>query len=184
MAQEEKTGKRSKAIGISVFNEHVALPFSEPDNSPAHLGATVSYEWSRSRSGMYQFTHIFQGGYYFHEDFNQAFFITWKPKFELRFAGIIDIHAIPGVGYAHSFPTQATYRLKNGKYQQRAHWGKPHFMPSLGFGGGLHLENWLDVPITTFVRYETFSLAPYAPKAAIPLTLHTMLSFGVVYSFN
>ena len=171
-------------LGVTIFDEHVAAPFSARSDSPTHLGGTISFEISKRRESSYQFTHVFQAGYYYHQDFNQVTFLAWKPKFELRFAETFNVNAILGIGYAHSFPTQASYRLENGQYQKQTNWGKPHAMPSIGFGAGLHLDKLLDVPVEIFGRYEVFGLAPYVLKGRIPLTLNTMTSFGIKYSFN
>lgn len=181
-AQEPKEVINS--ISVTIFDEHIAYPFGARSDSPTHLGGTISFETSKKRYGMYQFTHIFQGGYYYHKNFNQVAFIAWKPKFELRFFDLINANILLGIGYAHSFPTQPTYKFENGSYKRSKNYGKPHFMPSIGFGGGLKLDKLIGVPIEVFARYEAFSLAPYATKGRIPLTLNTMTSFGITYSFN
>lgn len=173
-----------ESVSISVFNERVTTPFKGTDAIRTHWGGTLAYEASRKRNGIYQFTHIFQGGYYNHTNLNQVGFVSWKPKFELHFNDTFNIHAILGVGYAHSFPTQPSYRLEEGTYTKKNNWGTPHFMPSMGIGSGLHLDMLLDVPIELFVRYEAFSLAPYKPKGSLPFTPNTMLGFGLKYSFN
>ena len=175
---------REYHISATLFDEHVAAPFSARSYSPRHLGGTVSYEISKKRNGLYQFAHIFQVGYYYHKDFNQVAFLAWKPKFELRFSKVFNVHAILGLGYAHSFPTQTSYKFDDGKCQKKTNWGKPHAIPSIGFGTGLHLNKLLDIPVELFARYEVFGLAPYAPKGSIPLILNTMTSFGIKYSFN
>lgn len=182
-AQTETNGKE-KHVSITLFDEHIAAPFSARDDSPPHLGGTVSFETSRKRNGLYQFAHVFQARYYYHKDFNQVAFLAWKPKFELRFSEVFNVHAILGLGYAHSFPTQTSYRFEDGKYKKKTNWGKPHAMPSIGFGAGLHLNKLLDIPIEVFARYEAFGLAPYAPKGRIPVTLNTMTSIGIKYLFN
>lgn len=181
---QETSNQIQYHLGITLFDEHTAEPFGTRKDSPIHLGITISFEKSKRRDGIYQFTHVFQGGYYYHQDFNQVAFLAWKPKFELRFADAFNVHSIVGIGYAHSFPTQTTYKLEDGKYQKKTNWGKPHAMPSIGFGAGLHLDELLAVPVELFARYEAFGLAPYALKGRIPVTLNTMTSFGIKYSFN
>lgn len=181
---QKKSNEIEYHISATIFDEHVAAPFSARSDSPTHLGGTVSFEVSKKRNGLYQFAHVFQAGYYYHKDFNQVAFLAWKPKFELRFSEVFNVHAILGLGYAHSFPTQTSYKFDDGKYQKKTNWGKPHAIPSIGFGTGMHLNKLLDIPVELFARYEAFGLAPYAPKGSIPLTLNTMTSFGIKYSFN
>jgi len=176
---QDNESEKNYFLSATIFDEHIAAPFDVKKDAPAHLGGTLAFEISRKRDGIYQFTHIFQAGYYYHKDFNQVAFLAWKPKFELRFANTFNIHAILGIGYAHSFPVRQTYELDDGRYKKKTNLGKPHTMPSLGFGAGLHLDELLNIPIEVFGRYEAFSLAPYALKGRVPITLNTMLSFGV-----
>ncbi len=175
---------RVHTISASIFNENTAIPFNKRNDAPKHLGGTLSYEISKKRNGVYQFTHIFQVGYYHHKDFNQAAFITWKPKFELLLLKTFSIHVTTGIGYAHSFPTYQTYQLDNGAYKKKKKSGKPHFMPSVGIGVGLDLKELGILPFTIYSRYEVFSLAPYSPKGSIPFTINTMMSFGLTYKLN
>ena len=182
--QEWSDGKYKKSVSFFVFNEHIATPFSEPSDSPTHLGFAGSLELSKPRTGAYQFAHIFQGGYYYHKDFNQVVFFTWKPKFELQFARIFNVHGLLGVGYAHSFPVRTTYELDDGSYVKKTNWGRPHFMPSLGSGACVDLQKWFDMPIELFVRFEAFGLGPYALKGRVPVTLNTMTGIGVKYSLK
>lgn len=170
---------REYHLSATIFDEHIAVPFEVRKDAPTHLGGTLAFEMSRKRESSYQFTHIFQTGYYYHKNFNQVAFLAWKPKFELRFANSFNIHTIIGIGYAHSFPVRQNYQLEDGGYIKKTNWGKPHAMPSIGFGAGVNLDKLINMPITVFGRYEAFSLAPYALKGKVPITINTMLSFGI-----
>lgn len=181
---QEVNGQWVESVSTTVFNEHVTTPFKGTDAIRTSWGGTLSYEASKKRVGVYQYTHIFQGGYYYHHDLNQVAFIAWKPKFELRFSDTFNVHAVLGLGYAHSFLTQPSYRFEDGGYVKKANWGSPHFMPSIGLGTGFHFDKLFDVPIELFVRYEAFGLAPYKPKGSLPFTPNTMLGLGIKYSFN
>jgi len=181
---QEKKEQWVEAVSMFVFNEHLTTPLKGTDAIRTHWGGALAYEASKTRLGVYQFTHIFQGGYYYHADLNQAAFISWKPKFELRFKNVFNLHATLGVGYAHSFPTQPSYQFEEEQYEKKTNWGTPHFMPSIGLGAGLHLDKIIDVPIEIFLRYELFVLAPYKPKGSLPFTPNTMLGLGIKYSFN
>lgn len=181
---QERNEQWVEAVSVSLFNEKVTTPFVATDAIQTHWGGTLAYETSRNRAGVYQFTHVFQGGYYYHANFNQVAFLAWKPKFELRFNDFFNLHALLGLGYAHSFLTQPTYQIENGQYQEKKNWGTPHFMPSLGIGTGVHLNKLLGAPLELFVRYEAFSLAPYKPKGRLPFTPNTMLGIGLKFSFN
>ncbi len=180
----QTNNNRVRAISASIFNENITIPFNKRNDAPKHLGGTLSYEISKKRNGVYQFTHIFQVGYYYHKYFNQVAFIGWKPKFEFRWLKTFNVHATTGIGYAHSFPTYQTYQLDNGTYKKKKNSGKSHFMPSIGVGIGVDLKELGLLPFTIYSRYEVFSLAPYAPKGTIPLTINTMMSFGLTYKLN
>ena len=171
-------------IAVTLFDEHIAAPFSVRSDSPAHWGLSVSLETLRRVENPFQYSNVIQLGYYYHQNFNQVAFLAWKPKFELRFANIISVHAMPGIGYAHSFPTQTSYKLEQGKYRKTTNRGKSHAMPSLGFGAGVNLYRIWGVPMEVFGRYEFFGLAPYSLNGSIPVTLNTMTSLGIRFSIS
>lgn len=174
----------SKSLSVAGFSEHIGLPFANQRDSPLHPGISFAYERSKQRPGTYQFSHTFHLGYFYHQNFTQAFFLAWKPKFEWRFKNLVNLHLIPGIGYGHSFPTQTTYVLEGGEYVKKANAGKPHLVPSLGLGTGIHFDKFIHLPLELFCRYEAFALAPYSPGGTVPFTPNTMLSLGISYQFN
>jgi len=114
-------------------------------------------------------------GYYYHEDNEQAFYLALKPRFQFVFADLLDLHFVPGLGYARTFPTGPSYRPGNESFTEFQHPGKSHFMPSLGVGLGLKLHSLTGVPVTIFARHESFVLFPSA---------HTFSRLGVSFSFQ
>lgn len=171
--------KKNYHISASLFSELFSEPFASLRDSPLNLGGTVSFEMSKPRNGIYQFSHIFQLGYYYHKDFNQVGFISWKPKFEVSLFNMVNLHTVIGLGYAHSFPVRDSYVFKNDTYVKKTNYGHSHFMPSVGVGLGLNLEKFLNIPTEVFTRYEAFSLAPYALNGRVPITVNTMFHFGI-----
>ncbi|MEE9371527.1 MAG: hypothetical protein V3V00_00575 [Saprospiraceae bacterium] len=177
----QNINNRQHAISITILDENIGIPLDAFKINPKHPGATLSFESSKIHSKAYRFTHMIQLGYYYHADFNQVGFLGWKPKFELRLLGMVNVHVLFGLGYAHSFPTQQTYGLENEHYESKQSNGKSHFMPSAGFGGGLDFNKALGIPLEVFGRYEAFSLAPYAINGIAPVTVNTMISIGIKY---
>lgn len=165
------------SIGISLLDEHVGLPFeSFGDQEPAiHPGFALSVERRRERVGAYQFSRVIQLGYYYHEDNEQVAFLALKPRLSLFLGSMLDLHLVPGLGYARSFPTQPSYALQSGEYAARRNPGKGHFMPSLGVGIGLRLQALTSVPLTLFARHESFVLFPSA---------HTLTHAGIAIAFQ
>lgn len=168
----------TSSLSISILDEHVGLPFKSFENGfpgEIHPGLALSFESSRKRNGAYQFSRVIQLGYYYHKDNEQTAFIAFKPKLGLLIAEVIDLHLVPGVGYARSFPTRETYIAEEGGYVAQNNPGKGHFMPSLGVGVGFRLHQALGVPLTVFTRYESFLLLP---------ALHSFTHLGVTFSFE
>ncbi len=173
--------QKNYSISVTVFNEKLVDPFSAPKSSPINIGGTLSFEISKPREGIYQFSHVIQLGYYKHNNFNQVAFLAWKPTFELKFFNLINLHTILGIGYAHSLPIRPSYVFENNTYIRKKNYGTPHLIPSIGFGFGLDLEPRSKIPLEIFSRYEVFSLAPYALNGRIPLTINRMIHFGVKF---
>lgn len=166
-------------MSITFIDEHIGIPFQNDNRSGLHPGATLAIETSKERNGIYQFSNVYQIGYYYHRHTQQVGFIAYKPKFEFRFGQLINMHIMPGFGYAHSLPTQVSYSLENGSYQEKRNWGQPHGMLSLGAGAGLHFNKILDVPIEVFVRYEAMALVPYGDL----FSLNNLRQIGLKYTF-
>lgn len=173
-AQREFTS----SLSISLLDEHVGLPFQhldvfDPDK--VHPGVAITFESSRDRPGIYQFSRAVELGYYYHEDNEQAFYLALKPRLRFVFADLLDLHFVPGLGYARTFSTSPSYRPENGTFTEFRNPGKSHFMPSLGVGVGLQLYQLTGVPLTIFARHESFLLWPSA---------HTLTRFGLSFSFQ
>lgn len=168
--------ERIKGISISIFDENTSYPTWKMVRKPIHFGISASFDLKTKQKKIYNYTHIFQLGYYHHKDFHQALFLAWKPKFEWQFKNGLSVHGITGLGYLHSFPTEQTYALVDGEYKKKANFGRPHAIISFGLGLGYSFKN---VPIDVFTRYEWFLIGPYAPKSAFPSSSNTAFSLGL-----
>ncbi len=173
-AQKEFTS----SLSLSLLDEHVGLPLQhldvfDPDE--VNPGFAITFESSRQRPGVYQFSRAIEIGYYYHEDNEQAVYLALKPRVRFVFADLIDLHFVPGLGYARTFPTGPSYRPENGTFTEFRNTGKSHFMPSFGVGVGLQLRQLTGVPLTVFARHESFVLFPSA---------HTFTRLGLSFSFQ
>jgi len=152
--------------GVSlVRRQTVGIQIKKPSlkNTPEkyHLGGALSIERSSYHSGFYRFSHVLQLGYWKHNDREQVAYVALKPKLAFYLGNLIDLHFVPGLGYARSFPIGESYRQENGAFAARQDLGKGHFMPSLGVGVGLHLKAITGAPVSVFVRHESAVLFPY-----------------------
>lgn len=165
------------SIGISVLDEHVGFPFQYlPGNSANSFnpGLALSFEARRDRGGLFQFSHAIELGYYHHTDNEQVGYVAYKPRLGLRFFRTLDLHLVPGVGYARAYPTAQSFAQLGDRYELATNYGVSHFMPSLGVGIGFDLKDLSGLPLRFHVRHETFLLLP---------SLHTFSHAGVLVSF-
>ncbi len=174
--------QNNKSLSIEYFEECIVrAPFKERKDSPTYSGGVLSYELTKPRNGMYEFSHVFQLGYFHHRHVNQLGFVAWKPEFEVRIARLFGLHLIPGLAYAHSFTTQQQYRLEDGIYIKKMSTGRPHFMPSLGFGLSLNF-NRFNCPFEVYFRQEYAVIYPNTRR--LPISLHSLRGLGIKYFFN
>ena len=164
------------SLSFSLLDEHIGLPvdvYLDGEPEKYHLGGALSIERSSYHRGFYRFSHVLQLGYWKHDDREQVAYIALKPQLAFYLGNLIDLHFVPGLGYARSFPVGESYRQENGAFSARQDPGKGHFMPSLGVGVGLHLKAITGAPVSVFVRHESVVLFPY------PSTLtHLGLTIG------
>lgn len=164
-------------LGLSVLDEHVGLPFQyipgDSENS-FNPGVALSFERSRDRTGLFQYSNALEVGYYHHAGNEQVGYVAFKPRFGLRFFQLINLNLVPGVGYARSWPTVQSFEELNGQYELSTNYGKSHFMPSLGVGVSFNLRVLTGLPISLRLRHESFLLLP---------ALHTFSHAGISYTF-
>ncbi len=176
-AGAQGTGERIFSVGISVLDEHVGIPFQylpgDRRNS-FNPGLALSLETSRERYGTFQFSHALELGYYHHAGNEQAGYISYKPRLGLQFFRLLDLHLVPGIGYARSYPTVQSFAQNGDRYELATNYGVSHFMPSLGVGIGIDLEDISGLPLRFHVRHEGFLLLP---------AIHTFSHAGVLVSF-
>lgn len=175
-------GQVIRSWSLQLINEQIVkLPFTEQGQSPLHLGGTLSYEIQKNHRKYFRFSHVFQLGYFHHQDLNQVAYLSWKPQFQMRLGNLLELHAIPGLGYAHSFSTQQLYHLENGRYQKARSLGRPHVIPSIGVGFGMDLSRF-EVPMEVFFRQEYMVLFPNARR--LPISLNSIRGVGLKYFFD
>lgn len=182
-AQEsvEEQYKLDHKIGLSIFEEHITLPFQDRLGERSHIGFALVYDVSRPKFGAYQFSHQFHLGYFHHQAFFKSAYLSYKPTFSLQFFKTLQINLPIGLGYAISTPTEQTYNLVDGIYEESKA-VKHHILPSIGLGATLKLEHIFNIPIELFSYGELFSLAPYASNGSLPFTIHTSINFGLKFN--
>lgn len=173
------------SLGLSAFTEFLGLPKHSPIDyldkalPTDNKGFAISFETAGEPFGLFRFSHMLELGYFHHKDIHQVLFIGYKPALEFKLLNTLGAHAILGLSYAHSLPTNQTYTFENGTYNEKRNLGHPHFMPSLGAGLSLDLFGLLSVPAEIFIREEVFGLAPYASDGDFPITLNHKINLGI-----
>lgn len=174
---------KSQSISISLLKENSPTAIKSllnPFQKPFYFGGAIGYEWKRKQINSYSFHHVLQLGYYHHKLHHQNIFLMWKPKFQLTIAQRLHLKLFPGIGYAHTFPTQETYELKDGEYQRKDNFGKPHAMLSIGGGLGFQFQNNMEF----FIHSEFAATLPYAPEGTLPFNLSSIFTTGINFQLK
>lgn len=176
-----KAQEKPNSISLSFLKEKTGQDFSDlinPIQTPLYFGSSVAYHLERKQRDSYRFSHVFQLGYYHHKRVHQNLFLMWKPTYEFVIKNKIAFRLFPGIGYSHTFPTQATFAFENGEYVQKTNFGKGHPMMSAGFGIGYVFEK-EEQPYEFFLNSELGLLLPYSRNGDLPVYINSIFSLGL-----
>lgn len=167
-------------ISVSVFNEGTALPFTKFLTLPIHPGVQLGTEFSYHRKGPNRIYQTANLGYFYHNYMAQGYYLNTEIAYEFRAKFGLAFGALLGVGYLHTFSTQAEYALSNGAYLRKRDKGNPRFMPSLALDLGYYIRGKNTPGTKIFLRYQAWAEYPFSP-GFIPLMTHINLHLGVKF---
>lgn len=168
-------------ITISAFNEATTMPFSQFFTAPVHPGLALSTEFNYSKSP--KRSRLFQTlgtNYYYHKYLNQAVTVFSELGYEYRFKPGVELSALLGAGYMHSFRTATEYEFKNGSYTTAKNTGVGRITPTFSLETGYYLFPKETNSPKIFVRYQTWIEYPFSP-GFIDLMPHSNLHLGVKF---
>ncbi|MDJ1468955.1 hypothetical protein QNI19_04245 [Cytophagaceae bacterium DM2B3-1] len=170
----------SVPITISVFNESVAIPFTQGFPTPIHPGMAVGTEIPTHQRTWSSTMVSVNLGYYFHKYLNQALFAQIGYGYEFRSKIGISSLVQMGVGYLHVIRNQPEYSLQDGKYTSSSGIGRSRLMIAPSVDIGFYLKPKKIQSGRIFVRYQPWVEYPFS-SGFIPLLPHTNLH--LVYKF-
>lgn len=167
-------------ISISVFNESTALPFTRFFTIPVHPGFQIGTEFTLKQKKSHRLFETVNFGYYYHNHMAQGAYLNTEVGYEYRAKFGLAVGALFGLGYLHTFATQAEYRLIDGEYIRKFDKGNPRLMPSLSLDLGYYIKSKTTPGTKIFLRYQGWAQYPFSP-GFIPIMTHINLHLGVKF---
>jgi hypothetical protein len=168
-------------LRVTVGNESTAIPFTRFFTVPVHPSVQAGTDFTyrdRAHSRIYQTINL---GYAFHRYLYQGLWLNTEAGYDYMFSFGLNLKALLGAGYLHTFATQQEYQFKDGKYVGGADWGNPRLMVSLALGIGYKIKKESGKGTEIFLLYKPWIEYPYSP-GFIPLMTHISLEAGVRYT--
>lgn len=170
-------------ISISVFNESTAIPFTKFFTLPVHPGVQVGTEFNYHNKKVNRVYQTANMAYFYHNHMAQGYYLNTEIAYEFRARFGLAFGALFGVGFLHTFSTQAEYKLHNGEYIRKRDLGNPRFMPSLALDLGYYIKSKKTPGTKIFLRYQGWAEYPFSP-GFIPIMTHINLHLGVKFHVN
>lgn len=167
-------------ISVSVFNEGTALPFTQFLTLPIHPGIQVGTEFTYHHKGVNRIYQTVNGAYFYHNYMAQGYYLNTEIAYEFRTKFGLAFGALFGVGFLHTFSTQAEYALTDGEYIRKRDKGNPRLMPSLALDLGYYIKSKTTPGTKIFLRYQGWAEYPFSP-GFIPIMTHINLHLGVKF---
>jgi hypothetical protein len=168
-------------LRVIVGNESTAIPFTRFFTIPVHpaiqIGTDFTYR-GRVHSRLYQTVNL---GYVFHNHLYQGIWLNTEAGYDYRFSFGLNLKALLGAGYLHTFATRQEYQFKDGKYSAGADGGNPRLMVSLALGVGYRFANDAGKGPEVFLLYKPWIEYPYSP-GFIPVMTHISMEAGARYN--
>ncbi len=170
-------------IRMLVGNEATAVPYTSFWSRPVHptfqLGTEFRYN-NNMHHYLYQTVNI---GYIYHENLFQGVYLNTELGYDYRLGFGLNLKALLGVGYLHSFAVNEEYRFEDGQYNSEKDVGNSRIMPSFSVGLGFRTNRKkLNSPELMLI-YRSWVEFPYSP-GFISLMSHTDLSIGMKFYIN
>ena len=170
-------------IRILLGNESTAVPFTKLGSRPVHptfqLGTEFRYNTDESHY-IYQTVNV---GYLYHEHLFQGAYLNSELGYDYRMGFGLNLKALLGVGYLHTFSTEEEYQFEDGQYTNGEDLGNSRIMPSLSVGLGYRINKKKPNSPEIMVLYRSWIEFPYSP-GFISLMSHTDLSIGIKFYIN
>lgn len=170
-------------LRLAVGNESTAIPFTRFFTTPVHPAVQVGTDFTyrdRTHSIFYQTVNL---GYVYHNYLYQGLWLSTEAGYDYKFGFGMNLKALLGAGYLHTFATRQEYRFKDGEYESKADWGNPRLMVSLALGTGFRLQKDREDSPEIFILYKPWIEFPYSP-GFIPVMTHITLEAGFRYSIR
>jgi len=171
---------RKLPVIISFGNEATAIPYTTIFTSPVHPVFQFGTEFQYKTGPHFSFYQTANLGYIYHNYLYQGFYVNSQVGYDYKFNFGLNLKALFGLGYLHTFSTREEYQFSNGTYANGTDWGNARLMPMLSLGLGYRFNTENPQSTEAFLLYNSWVEYPYSPDF-IPVMTHIGLEFGVKF---
>jgi len=171
-------------LTLSLFSESISLP-SYKVVKGINPGINIGTEFVLKQKPKGQRILTANLGLYYHKRIHYGIFLSSEFGYRYQSPIGIDLEALVGLGYLHTFWASKTYqRNDDGTYAEKKTFGRPHIAPSASIGLAYDFSRKADVPIALFTKYQLFVETPFAAANGIPVLPHTTFHIGARIYLN
>ena len=179
-AQKRKDG----VISVAITNRHTAMPFGKLASlagTPLHPGVEFSYGFNWRTKKKHDWFQVFSAGYYQHRFVQHGLPLYSSFGYRYKFSSRIYSEASVGLGYLHSVPAAAKFRLgSDGTYHNGKGIGTAQFMAAFNLGAGYRLGSGKHA---LFATWQQQVQAPYV-RSYVPVLPYNVLMLGIKTSIR
>ncbi len=163
-AEEVKAAGKKMPVEAAFINQAVGSPFDGTILDIVHPGFSLGTEivWKDGRRG--QLVQGIQAGYYFNKYDSKAVFLQTSFGFRYTLGFGLFGEIAPVLGYLRYFHPSDIWRLNaEGEYEKAKDSGKSALLISGELGLGFDFSRKLGWPVSVFLRYQPYLIAPDTP---------------------
>jgi hypothetical protein len=181
------TQRREKEWSLAVMNTQSAMPFAKfagmfTDQFHPGIEAGIGFNWKTKPK--HDWFQEFKAGYFFHRFVQHAIPVYTDFGYRYKFSKRLASGLMIGVGYLHSIPATAKFKLdNNGDYKNNKGIGRMQAMASFGLQLSFTMNPKARHPFNIFSRYQQQIQMPFV-KSYVPLLPYNSFMIGLAHAFK
>lgn len=165
---------KPKTLRVGLLNQSFSLPSWELTKLPIHPTVNVGSEFRIKQGKHWRRTFGADFYYYYQKSTEHALMLdaTYRLGYQFKFGLIANFTT--ALGYKHAILTSTKYKLNDGVFEEKTHFGKPQGNVKLGLG----LEYPLSEKYSLTTDYKVMAVAPFGDRI-LPFSVNTFLGVGL-----
>ena len=177
------TQEKGFPLRILVGNQATAVPYTSFWSNPIHPSFQIGTEFGYKNHRPNYLYQTVNTGYIYHGNLFQGAYLNTELGYDHLLGFGLNLKALLGIGYLHTFAVNEEYQFKNGRYFSRKDVGNSRVMPSLSLGMGFRTNSDNYTSPEVMLLYQSWLEFPYSPGFS-SLMSHTNLSLGLKFFIN